>query len=62
MEPNSHLGMLVAATTVEPSADLLQGAEVSGGRTADQPEGEPHPVQQTSQAGQLHQPCKFLML
>lgn len=51
----------VQAATVEPPAELLQGAEGSGGRPPQQPPREPHAVQQAPQAGQHHQPCECLL-
>lgn len=49
----------VQAASVEPPAQLLQGAEGPGWRPAQQPEGEPHAIQQAPQAGEHHQPCEF---
>lgn len=46
----------VQAASVEPPAQLLQGAEGSGRRPVKQPEREPHAVQQATEAGQRHQP------
>lgn len=41
---------------MEPPAELLQGAEGSGGGAPQQPAGESHAVQQAPQARQHHQP------
>ena len=52
----------VEAATVEPPAELLQGAESAGRGTAEQPEGEPHPVQQAQEARQCRQSRKILFI
>lgn len=51
----------VQAAAVEQPAELLQGAEGSGGGPAQQPQREPHAVQQASQTGQHHQPGPWLI-
>lgn len=44
---------------MEPPVDLLQGTEMSGGRPAEQLEGESDSVQQTKEACQLNQSSRF---
>ena len=46
------------AAAVEQPAEQLQGAESPRGGAPQQPEGEPHAVQQAPQTGQHHQPCE----
>lgn len=46
------------AATLEQSAQQLQGAKGSCRRTPQQPQREPHAVQQAPQTGQHHQPCE----
>lgn len=52
------------AATVEQPAEQLQGAEGPGGRTPQQPQGEPDAVQQTSETRQHHQPgeCNLVVI
>lgn len=45
---------------MEQPAEQLQRAEGPRGGTAQQPEGEPHAVQQATQAGQHYQSCELL--